>query len=150
MTKSTFEHLFTSQEQGKEFFMGVNTNGTDVYFTIAENGNPLHEKVQRKYAKQLEAARKHPKKEHWLMSKIMAEAIVTGWRGVIDNDGNEIACTMENKVDAFNHHKKLFYAVLKEATNEENFKDDDLILDDDNDDVYEEPAKDTEKNSGKS
>lgn len=148
MIKSTFEYLFTSQEQGKEFFMGVNANGTDVYISIAENGNPLHEKVQRKYAKQLEAARKNPKKEHWLMSKIMAEAIVTGWRGIIDEDGNEIPCTMENKVDAFNRHKKLFYAILKEATNEENFKADDVF--DTDDDVYEEPIKGTEKNSKKS
>ena len=146
MVKSTFDYLFTSTEEGKEIFMGVNKNGTDVYFTIAENGNPAHEKVQRKYAKQMENARKHPKKEHWLMSKIMAEGIVTNWRGVIDDDGNEIPCTMENKVNAFNHHKKLFYAVLKESSNEENYREDDFPDDDIDDDVYEGDIDGTEKN----
>jgi len=152
MTKSTFDTLFSTKEDGVEIFMGTNKNGTDVFFTIAESGNPNHEKAQRKYAKQLEAARKQPKKEHWLMSKIMAEAIVTNWRGVIDEKGKEIPCTLENKIDAFNRHKKLFYAVLKEATNEDNFRDFDDFEGDffEDDDVYEEPVRDTEKNSKKS
>ncbi len=140
---NTFEQLFTTNEDGVEIFMGTNSKGGDIFFTIAENGNEKHEKAQRKYAKQLEAARKNPKKEHYLMAKIMAEAIVTSWRGVLDDDGAELAPTMENKVDAFNRYKKLFFAVLKEANNEENFMDSDDLS-------PEEINEDTEGNSGKS
>ena len=147
--KSTFENLFTTSEDGVEIFMGTNPDGSDVYFTIAENGNPTHEKSQRKYSKLLEQSRKNPKKEHWLMSKIMAESIVTNWRGVLGEDGKPLACTMENKVDAFNKHKKLFYAVIKESLKEDNYKDD-FIGDYDDDEIYEEPKEETEKNSGKS
>jgi len=54
---------------------------------------------------------------------------------------------MENKIDAFNRHKKLFYAVLKESSNEENYKEDDFPDDAfDDDDVYEEDVASTEKN----
>ena len=139
MTKSTFDSLFATNEDGVEIFMGTNADQSDIYFTIVESGNPKHEKAQRKYAKQLEAARKNPKKDHYLMAKIMAESIVIGWRGVKDDDGNELACTMENKIDAFNKYKKLFYAVLKEATNEENFRDFDTPS-------LAETNEDTEKN----
>jgi hypothetical protein len=140
---NTFDQLFTTNEDGVEIFMGTNSKGGDIFFTIAESGNEKHEKSQRKYAKQLETARKNPKKEHYLMAKIMAEAIVTNWRGVLDDDGNELAPDMENKIDAFNRYKKLFFAVLKEANNEENFIDiDDLSV--------EEINEDTEGNSGKS
>lgn len=148
-TKSTFESLFATKEEGVEIFMGTNPDGSDVYFTIAENGNPAHEKSQRKYAKIMENSRNNPKKEHWIMSKIMAEGIVTNWRGVKDENGNELECTMENKVDAFNRHKKLFYAVLKESSNEDNFRDDDNFIGN-YDEIYEEPEKATEKNSRKS
>jgi len=141
MNKGTFEYLYTTEEDGVEIHMGVNANGESFYFTLRELGCEAHEKVQRKYNAALSRVRNNSKKEHEILSKIIAESILVDWRGVIDNKGKEIPCTMENKLDALMKHKKLLYAVMTESSKEENFRH---IDDDDNSD------EDTEKNSSKS
>jgi len=122
--KDTFEYLFSTNEKGVAIHMGINpANGEDVIFTIREAGCEHHEKTQRKYQKALSMVRKNPKKEHEILSKIMAEAIIVDWSGITDKKGKKIPCTSENKLDALIKQKKLFYAILTEASREENFQD---------------------------
>jgi hypothetical protein len=139
--KSTFDYLFSINEDGIDIHMGINANGDDIMFRLRESGCKEHEKAQRKYKKSLALTRKNPDKEHEVLSKIVAEAIIVDWSGVLDEKGKKLPCTFENKLENLKKYKKLFYEVLTEATNEENFRDVDP--------EYNE-AKDTEKNLSKS
>ena len=137
-TQNTFDYLYSTNEDGVKVYMGINAKGDDIIFKLRESGCKEHEKAQRRHKKSLSLTRKNPDKEHEVLSKIVAEAIIVDWSGIIDEKGKAIACTFENKFEALKKYKKLFYEVLKEATNEDNFTTMETEYDE---------AADTEKNS---
>jgi hypothetical protein len=139
--KSTFEHLYSVNEDGVNIPMGTNSKGDDIVFKLRESGCKEHEKAQRKYKKSLSLTRKNPDKEHEILSRIVAEAIIVDWSGVLNDKGKPLECTFENKFENLKKYKKLFFEILTEATNEENFRDIDPGYDE---------AADTEKNLKKS
>ena len=120
--KSTFDYLFSIEENGAEINMGANTDGTEIFFTLREAGCKEHEQSMRRYQKLLAASRKNPTREHEILARVVAEAIIVDWRGVKDVDGNDVPCTFENKLEALTKYKKLYYEVIAQASNEENFR----------------------------
>jgi hypothetical protein len=142
--KSTFEQLYTTNEDGVNVPMGINANGDEIIFKLRESGCKQHEKVQRKYQKSLSLARKNPDKEHEILCRIVAEAIIVDWKGVLNEKGKPIACTFDEKFENLKKYKKLFYEVLSQSSNEENFNEIDPEYTSDT------AAKDTEKNLKKS
>lgn len=155
MTKSTFDELFLSDkdksENGVERMIGVNAKDEDVVLIIAEAGSERHSKAQRKYSKQLELTRKRPKAREKVQAQIIAESILVGWRGVLDENKNEIEPTVENKIEFLMKYNKLFYAVLDVANDSENYRA--ISIDDDEEDTESieiedmvTPEEDTEKN----
>lgn len=140
-TVSSFEYLYSTSDEGVEIPMGMNADGKEIIFKLRESGCKEHEKSQRRYQKSLSLTRKNPDKEHELLARIVAESIIIDWSNVIDEKGKEIPCTFETKFEALKKYKKLFYDVIKEASNEENFRDFDPGYDE---------GEDTEKNLSKS
>jgi len=138
---NTLDNLFKSDEnksvKGVPIVVGTNQNGDDVVFYIAEIGNPNHDKVQRRYSKQLERYRKREELQQQIIVKIVAESILVDWEGVLDDDGQHIEATLENKIAALTKYRKLFVEVMQEAGDPSNFA---LVDDDVN------PEEDTEKN----
>ena len=139
--KNTFDTLFTSDpdksENGTPITFGVNAKGDPVIFYIAEAGCENHEKVQRKYAKQLERSRHLPARREEIISKIIAESLLIKWEGVLDEKGKEVEPTYENKLEALRKYKRLYNEIMTIALDHENF-----IEEDENPNAEE----DTEKN----
>lgn len=138
---NTLDNLFKSDDkksvQGVPIVVGTNHKNEDVTFFIAEIGNPNHEKVQRRYSKQLERYRKNENLQQQIIAKIVAESILIDWEGVIDEDGEPISATLDNKITALTKYRKLFIEVMKEADDPANFVDVNAEMS---------PEEDTEKN----
>jgi len=138
---NTLESLFKSDEnkavKGVPIIVGTNQYDNDVVFYIAEIGNPNHEKVQRRYSRQLERYRKKEDLQQQLLVKIVAESILIDWEGVLDDLGQPIEATLENKITALTKYRKLFLEVMQEAGDPSNF----AVVEDETT-----PEEDTEKN----
>jgi hypothetical protein len=124
--QDTFIDLFKTDDDlaknGVKIEVGYNSQNKPVILTVAEAGNPKHEAVQRRYAKALENTRRNPDRHRAVLCKVVAESILLDWDGVLDEDGNERECTLENRIEALITYKKLFYAVMDAAADEGNFK----------------------------
>lgn len=151
---STFNDLFVSTLDTAEMFLGVNSKDQEIICNVRETGCPEHEKAQRKYAKMLERSRNNRKRRHLIMSKIVAESLLVSWRGFLDDDGNEVPDTLENRIDALTRFKKFFFDVLEFAGDRENFQAaEDGDIDEDGGETAEgeegeglSPEEDSEKN----
>jgi len=124
MGKSTFDDLFTSRLEVAPLYMGYNSKDEEIIFYVKETGNPLHEKIQRKYQKLLERSKKNRKRNRAIMCKIVAESLLDTWVGVLDTSGETIEPTLENKIDSLFRYKKLFYEILDFAADSSNYQDD--------------------------
>ena len=141
--ESTFDELFVSPLETATLYFGENKKGQELAFTVHETGSPEHEKVQRKYSKALEKSRRNQTRHRAIMAKIVAESILIDWKGVLDEDGNEVPCNMENKINALTKYKKLFIEIIDFASEPTNFQAEDEEVMDDEDLT---PEEDTEKN----
>ena len=123
---NTFDELFTSDPDkavnGIPVPVGINQNNEKVIFWIAEAGNEKHEKVQRKYSEDLELARNNDVLYREILVKIVAESLLVKWSGVLDDNGEELAPTLENKIAALTQYRKLYHKVMDIATSETKFK----------------------------
>jgi hypothetical protein len=125
MTLSTFDQLFSydpkKSEDGVKEIVGVNAKGKDVVFHIAEAGSEKHEKVQRRYAKMLEKTRKTPKEHDKVIARIIAEALLVNWEGVLDDKQKPIEPTVENKTEMLVKYRRLRQKVMEVAVDEERY-----------------------------
>jgi len=123
---STFDEFFLTDEkkslEGVRIIVGYNQNDNEVALWVAEAGNKKHEKVQRKFSKALEKTRHNKDKQREIMAKIIAESLLLDWEGVLDDKGEAIPCTLENKIKALTKYKKLFLEVLENSSDAENFQ----------------------------
>ena len=140
--ETTFDDVFSydkdKAEDGIPIIVGVNKNGDDVTLFVAMAGSERHEKMQRKYSKSLERARRNEKLTRKIMAKIVAQSLLLGWEGVLDQDGNPVEATTENKIKALMSHKQLYMSVLEAAMDTANFVEEGEDLG---------AEEDTEKNS---
>jgi hypothetical protein len=125
--KGTFNELFVSSLDTAEMFLGVNEKDEEIVCYIRETGCPEHEKAQRKYGKMLERSRNNRKRRHSIMAKIVAESLLIGWQGFLDDDGNPIPDDLDSRVMALTEFKKFFFDVLEFAGNRDNFRDDEIV-----------------------
>jgi len=96
---------------------------------VAPSGNPEHEKVQRQYAKLLERYRRNQNKQRKLYIEIIAKSILVGWKGVIDDDGNAIPCTVENKIEILTRYREVLIRIMEVAGDITSFQEDDTEID---------------------
>lgn len=124
----TFEAIFAVDDDkslnGVWIDIGLNDDGSMIQLKIAESGNENHVKAQRRMAKMLEVTRKNEEKHHNVLCQLIAETILLDWKNVLDDNGKQIKATKEERVAYLKQYKKLFYLVLDEASNENNFRPD--------------------------
>jgi len=144
MKFATFDEEFTSPLDIAPLYFGYNAKDEELTFMVRETGSPEHEKIQRKYSKALEKSRRNRKRYRSIMAKIVAESILVDWKGVLDENGDEVPCTLENRIEALTKYKKLFVEVIDFASEVTNFQ-----ADEDEDEVDDDTLdheEDTEKN----
>jgi hypothetical protein len=147
--KSSFDELFSSDPikatDGVPIPIGYNSKDEEIIFWIAEVNNKKHVAAQRKYLKMLETTRRNTKRNTAVLAKVLAEGILVKWKGILDENGEPIESTNDNKAKYLAKYDKLFQAVMEQSMNTDNY-----MLDDDEDDgevtYSQEAQKDTEKN----
>lgn len=145
MPVSTFDEIYATDpeksEKGVPITIGINARDKPVILFVAEAGSERHVKVQRKHEKALARARNNKTLYNRISARIIAEAILVNWEGVLDENGNEAPCTLDNRHKALMDHKRLLLTVLEASQDPENYRPDiDEEMTDD------EEAADTEKN----
>lgn len=108
--------------QGIEHIMGYNDLDEPMVLVIAEAGNPDHSKAQRKYAKAIEKVRRDSPRARQLWARVVAEGILKSWSGILDEDGNEVEPSMENRVAALAGNERFFTEVLSVANEESHYR----------------------------
>jgi len=140
----TFNDLFVSDtdkaNNGVPIVVGYNVKNEPVTLFIAEAGNPGHEKAQRQFAKELEVSRRNRKHRQRINARIIAIGVLKTWEGVLDDDGNPVDPTVDNKVAALLKYKKMYLRVLQESDDPDNYRSDDPDEDLDEDDLDEDEA----------
>jgi hypothetical protein len=145
---------YGSTKDVAELYIGENQKGEDIIFYVGKSGSPEHEKIAQSYAQALERVRNRPKKRQRIMAEIIAKAVLKGWKGLLDQQGNPIPCNFDNKMNVLmnkNYGKRIVVDILEAANDIGNFQEDDLDEDEDDDVPMEElnmtPEEVTEKNS---
>lgn len=125
MALNSFDSLFKSDEDkavnGVPVPMGINSNGDPIMVWVAELGNPKHEKCQRRFSKQLELSRKNRDAYNDIVAKMVAESILVNWQGFLDEAGQPIEPSFDNKLKMLRKYKKFMNAILEAAGDGENF-----------------------------
>lgn len=126
MNFASLEELYANDadksENGTVMEIGLNVKGEPIKLIVAEMGNSKSEKAMRKYERALASCRHDRKKRMQIWAKILAEAILLDWQGVLDKDGNEVPPTLENRVQALTQYERLFADVMEFSQNPNNFK----------------------------
>lgn len=125
MALSTFDKFFASDEEksknGVPIPFGFNADNEPITVWVAENGNPNHERCQRRYSRQLEQSRKNRALYNEVIAKIVAESILIKWEGFLDTDKKQIPPTTENKFGMLKKYERFMNAILAESANHDNF-----------------------------
>jgi uncharacterized protein (UPF0371 family) len=141
MSFGSFEEIYakdeSKSESGVPMDIGFNKKGEPIVFIVAEMGNSKNERSMRRYEKALESARRDKTRRRMVWAKILSESILMDWSGVLDNDGNPVPATLQNKIAAFEKYEKLFTDVMEFSQNPENYRPDDK---------QDDPAEESEKN----
>jgi hypothetical protein len=124
MSKNTFDDLFKSDKDTVELPVGYNSKEEEVFLIIAESGSKAHRVSQRKHNQALERSRNNEKRRNKVFATIVAESILLDWKGMLDEKGNPIECTVENKIAKLLEYDKLMMAVVEASTEFANFKND--------------------------
>jgi hypothetical protein len=71
--------------------------------------------------------------------EVYCKAIVTDWRGILDQDKKPIECTLENRIWLFSNLPHLFDIVVSFSNNVDNYKDveDEVFVESDVEDLFE-------------
>ena len=115
---------------------------------ITEMNNAKNQKVMRKYDKILESCRHKKSKRTLVWARIIAESILIGWSGVIDENGSPVEATTDNKIAALIKYDRLFLDVMEASQDTQRFRPDEIDDDDDDDDAEhpDDPKEDTSEN----
>lgn len=124
--RSIFEMFETDEELEQRGF--IIEFGEGVEITIARAGGSnrkfqrFHETKMRPYRTQVAANTMEESVMRKLLAESYAHAIVLGWKGVRDRDGEEIPFTKQNVVDVLLALGDLFDTILQESTRMVNFQ----------------------------
>jgi hypothetical protein len=121
---NAFKKIYKDQDilssEGIEQVIGYNEKDEEMVLIVAQAGNPVHQKTQRKYARALEKARTSKKKQDKIYARIIGESILLGWRGILDTKGKPVDDKLENRIEAL-ANKELMNEVLDIAMERTNF-----------------------------
>lgn len=148
MKIKSFEEIYKVDEDksknGVPVEFGFNDKEEMMVLTIAEMGNSKNQKIMRKYDKALESSRHNKKRRNLIWAKILAQSILIDWKGILDEDGNEVEATEENKIAALIKYDRLFSDILEKSQDADRFRPDED--DNDEDEDAADPEEDTSEN----
>lgn len=106
-----------------ELYIQDNHNGDPIVFTVGRTGRPDHEKIARRYSKQLERSRRNPDRHRKVLIEIAAKSILLDWEGLIDDEGKKVPCNEATRIDVLTRYQDLFSLVLETASDASFFRD---------------------------
>jgi len=114
--------------EGIPIEVGTNKNGEVIVMWVAEANhatNELFAKLVRKHDRAMEVSRRNPERRKKLWIRIVAEAILKRWEGVIDAEGKPVPATLDNKISALTRYDELMADILGTANDRNNYLPDD-------------------------
>ena len=120
---SDLDKLYTADKELADLYIGQNSKGEDIIFKVAQAGNPLHEKMQRKYAKRIEKYRRFPDKLNEIYEEIVGISILKDLGKLRDDNGKIVPSTTANRIMVLHKYKQIFISVLDIANDVNNFID---------------------------
>ena len=146
---SDLDKMYSPDKDLADLYIGQNSKNEEINCKVAQAGNPLHEKMQRKYARQIERYRNFPKKLAEVYEEIVGISILKDMGNLLDDDGNIVASTQKNRIAILHQYRAIFVKVLDTANDINNYLDNPED-EDDGETITEIEAKaDTRKNSKK-
>jgi hypothetical protein len=119
---SSFGKLFATNKptevEGIWITYGPNSKGDPLEIRIARAGGAnkgfalRHEVLTKPYRRLIQADQMDKDVMEGIMRKLYAETVVKAWRGVLDDDGNEIPFSVEAVVEQFEAYPDLFADVV--------------------------------------
>jgi hypothetical protein len=137
-----FKNDLEKSVNGVPHEIGRNEKDEPIILIVAEANNSSNEKfakIARKYERSFEMSRRNAERRKQIWIKIVAEAILISWEGILDKDGREVPATLENKISMLGKYDDLLAEVLSVANDHSNYLPEDVDI--------EEVNKETEKNS---
>lgn len=121
---SQFQTDQTAETDGIDLDYGVdNSTGEQIKIRIARAGGSnakfakLWDQKSKPYRRQIQTETLDNATAERLIHEVYAEAVVLGWSGVYDRDGNKLDYTVANCVKLFKDLPELFNDIRHVATN---------------------------------
>lgn len=117
--KSIYDKFATDQKAEKEGIVLDYGDGMEIRIARAGGSNTKFESLVQSKLRKYESLRKHDLLEiavlRPIMREIYAEAVVLGWKGVTDKDGNDLPFNKENAIQLFTDLPDLFEDIVVQS-----------------------------------
>jgi len=150
---SDLDKLYKADKELADLYIGVNSKGEDIIFKVAQAGNPLHEKMQRKKAKEIEKYRRFPERLKSVYQEIVGTSLLKDLGNLRDDEGEIVPSTLKNRIKVLHEYPSIMTSVIDIATDINNYLDlpeeetaGGEDLDDSMEDIIEAGKEDTRKN----
>lgn len=120
---SVLDKLYKPDKELADLYIGMNEKGEEIIFKVAQAGNPLHEKMQRKYARKIEKYRRFPDKLNEVYQEIVGISILKDLGKLMDDNGEYVASTTQNRIMVLHDYKSILLTVLDIANDINNYID---------------------------
>lgn len=90
----------------------------------AQKVNQSMAKYHKPYAKLIESNRLGIEETNLVMAKVFVDSCLISWKGVKDEEGNDLPYSFDNAVKLFTALPELFNALFKYCSEMESFKED--------------------------
>jgi hypothetical protein len=128
--KTNLDKYFASDEKSET--EGVWFELTDgVSFKVKRFGGSnstkikyLQQKYLKPYARQIDKGLMDDKKERQLYVKIFVEACMVDWKGVVDDNNDEVLYSQENALELFTNLPDLFDFLVASSTDDNSYRED--------------------------
>ena len=107
-----------------ELYVGDNHKGDPIVFIVGRTQRPEHEKVARRYSKQLERSRRNPERQKKVMIEIAAKSLLVDWTGLIDDNNKVVPCNEITRIEVLTEYPELFSLVVDTASDTSIFRED--------------------------
>lgn len=125
----TFASDEKSEKDGIILDLGLNSKEEPIEIRVRRAGGAntrfakVFEQKSKPYRRLMEIPGALDEKTNMrVMREVYADAVVVGWTGVEDKDGNAMEFTRENVIQLFTDLPNLFRLVIKESQNEALFR----------------------------
>lgn len=120
---SDLDKLYKPDKELADLYIGMNNKGEEIIFKVAQAGNPLHEKIQRKYAKKTEKYRRFPEKLKTVYEEIVGISLLKDLGKLRDDDGKIVESISKNRIMILHQYPSIMTSVLDVATDINNYID---------------------------